>query len=41
MDTTTLIILAVLIACCVIPMLFMGRKSKKQGERSGGKDDTQ
>jgi hypothetical protein len=38
MDTTTLIILAVLIACCAIPMLFMGRKSK-QGERPGGKDD--
>lgn len=40
MDTTTLIILAVLIACCVIPMLFMGRKSK-QGEPPRDKDDIQ
>lgn len=40
MDTTTLIILAVLVACCVIPMLFMGRKSKR-GEGIGDKDDTQ
>jgi hypothetical protein len=40
MDTTTLIILAVLIACCVIPMLFMGRKPKP-GEHPRSKDDVQ
>ena len=28
MEWTTLIIIAVLVGCCVIPMLFMGRKSK-------------
>ena len=28
MDWTTLIIIAVLVGCCVIPMLFMRRKPK-------------
>lgn len=31
MDWTTLIIIAVLVGCCLIAMLFMGKKSKPDG----------
>lgn len=38
MDWTTLIIIAVLVGCCLIPMLFMRRKSKPD-DAARDKDD--
>lgn len=38
LSTTTLILIAVLVACCLMPMLFMKGKSK-DGEKPGDKPD--
>lgn len=37
-STTALILIAVLVACCVVPMLFMRGKSK-HGDKPGDKSD--
>lgn len=33
MDLTILLILGLLVACCVIPMYFLGKKDSKKSDR--------